>query len=160
MIERFGSGGPWEATVGYSRTVRAGDHVHVSGCTATHPDGRILGGDSPFEQAKAALANLLDALALAGASAGDVVRTRMFVTAAAPGAGKTRPALEYVRRMLAAKAITSVVIVAPTAPLTRQWATAAAKLGLNLVPDADSPKPTRDFHGVSVTYARVAMGPE
>ena len=69
-----------------------------------------------------------------------------FLLSAAPGAGKTRPALEFARDQLAAGAIGSVVVVCPTAPLTRQWARAAAmRLGIELAPDADSPRPPRAF---------------
>ena len=82
-----------------------------------------------------------------------------FLIAAAPGAGKTRPALEYARRELARGAANGVVIAAPTAPLTRQWARAAHQLGLELVPDAASPRPPAGFHGVVVTYARIAKSP-
>ncbi len=82
-----------------------------------------------------------------------------FLLSAAPGAGKTRPALEFARAQLNAGAISSVVVACPTAPLTRQWARAAHDLGLDLAPDADSPKPPSGFHGVSVTYARVARAP-
>jgi superfamily II DNA or RNA helicase len=82
-----------------------------------------------------------------------------FLLSAAPGAGKTRPALEFARRALARRTIGSVVVACPTAPLTRQWARAAAELGLELAPDAESPRPPRGFHGVSVTYARIAKAP-
>ncbi len=82
-----------------------------------------------------------------------------FLVSAAPGAGKTRPALEFARAQLNAGAIGSVVVACPTAPLTRQWARAAHDLGVDLVPDADSPRPPSGFHGVSVTYARVAKAP-
>ncbi len=82
-----------------------------------------------------------------------------FLISAAPGAGKTRPSIEIARRLLAAKEITRVVLVCPTTPLTRQWALAAGKLGLHLMPDADGPRPPRDFQGVAVTYARVASNP-
>ncbi len=82
-----------------------------------------------------------------------------LLISAAPGAGKTRPSVEYVRRELAAKRLGSVVIACPTAPLTRQWARAAHELGVNLAPDADSPKPPHGFHGVAVTYARIAKAP-
>jgi superfamily II DNA or RNA helicase len=82
-----------------------------------------------------------------------------FLISAAPGAGKTRPALEFARAQLNAGAIGAVVVACPTAPLTRQWARAAHDLGLDLVPDADSPKPPSGFHGVSVTFARVARAP-
>ena len=82
-----------------------------------------------------------------------------YLISAAPGAGKTRPALEFARRQLAAGAIGAVVVACPTAPLTRQWARAAHELGLDLAPDADSPRPPSGFHGVSVTYARIAKSP-
>lgn len=82
-----------------------------------------------------------------------------FLISAAPGAGKTRPALELARRELRARAVDGVVIACPTAPLTRQWARAAHALGLELAPDADSPRPPRGFHGVVVTYARIASSP-
>jgi superfamily II DNA or RNA helicase len=83
-----------------------------------------------------------------------------FLLSAAPGAGKTRPALEKARRELSAGTISSVVIACPTAPLTRQWARAASELGLDLAPDTESPRPPRGFHGVAVTYARIAMSPK
>ena len=79
-VERFGSSTPWEPVIGYSRVVRAGPHVHVSGCTAVGADGVILGGASVYEQARHALANVEAALAQAGATIADVVRTRMYIT--------------------------------------------------------------------------------
>ncbi len=83
-----------------------------------------------------------------------------FLISAAPGAGKTRPALEFARRELLRRAVDGIVIVCPTAPLTRQWARAAHALGLELLPDADSPRPPAGFHGVVVTFARIAMAPK
>ncbi len=82
-----------------------------------------------------------------------------FLLSAAPGAGKTRPALELAREQLQAGAISGVLIACPTAPLTRQWARAAAGLGVDLAPDTESPRPPAGFHGVSVTYARIAKAP-
>ena len=79
-----------------------------------------------------------------------------FLVAAAPGAGKTRPALEYAREQLKSGAVRRVAVVCPTIPLTRQWARAAARLGVHLVPEASELRPPRDFNGVAVTYARVA----
>ena len=79
-----------------------------------------------------------------------------FLVAAAPGAGKTRPALEHARALLKAGVVRRVAVVCPTTPLTRQWARAAARLGVHLVPDASELRPPRDFDGVAVTYARVA----
>jgi superfamily II DNA or RNA helicase len=82
-----------------------------------------------------------------------------FLLSAAPGAGKTRPALELARRELASGAIGSVVVACPTGPLTRQWARAASQLGVELAVDSSSPRPPRGFHGVAVTYARIAKAP-
>jgi superfamily II DNA or RNA helicase len=82
-----------------------------------------------------------------------------FLISAAPGAGKTRPALEFARSELQRGAIDGLVIACPTAPLTRQWARAAHSLGLDLAPDADSPRAPAGFHGVVVTYARIASSP-
>ena len=82
-----------------------------------------------------------------------------FLISAAPGAGKTRPALELARDLLSRRACGRVIVLCPTTPLTRQWATAAASLGVQLQPDARAANPSRDFDGVAITYARVASDP-
>jgi superfamily II DNA or RNA helicase len=79
-----------------------------------------------------------------------------FLIAAAPGAGKTRPALVIARELLRRREVERVAIVCPTAPLTRQWAAAAGALGVQLQPDASHLVTPRDFDGVAVTYARAA----
>lgn len=74
------SGTEWESKVGYSRAIRVGDHIHVSGTTATDDRGEVVGPDDAYTQAVRALENIEDALDKAGTGIESVVRTRMFVT--------------------------------------------------------------------------------
>ena len=88
---RVSSNSPYEPLIGFSRAVRVGDTVYVSGTVAWGPDGTLVGPGDVYAQAKQAIANIEAALKEAGAALRDVVRTRVYLTDIP--AGKRRPAL-------------------------------------------------------------------
>jgi enamine deaminase RidA (YjgF/YER057c/UK114 family) len=106
--ERISSGAKWEPIVGYSRAVKVGKRIYVTGTTATNEAGEIVGGDNAYEQAKQCIRNIEKALQRLGASLEHVVRTRMFVTDISRWEEYGRAHGEFFREVMPATTIVEV----------------------------------------------------
>jgi len=106
--ERISSGAKWESIVGYSRAVKVGKRIYVTGTTALGPDGEVVGVDDPYEQARQCLRNIKTALKRLGAGLEHVVRTRMYVTDISRWEEYGRAHGEFFREIMPATAMVEV----------------------------------------------------
>ena len=106
--QKISSGAKWESIVGYSRAVKVGNRIYVTGTTALGEDGEIVGGNDAYEQAKQCLRNIESALKRLGAGLEHVVRTRMFVTDISRWEEYGRAHREFLREVMPATAMVEV----------------------------------------------------
>lgn len=106
--QQYSSGTKWESLVGYSRAIRVGDRIYVTGTTATGADGEIVGPDDAYAQTVQAITNINRALRALGAGLQNVVRTRMFVTDISRWAEYGRAHKEYFAEILPATTMVEV----------------------------------------------------
>jgi enamine deaminase RidA (YjgF/YER057c/UK114 family) len=106
--ERYSSGAKWESIVGYSRAVRVGDRIYVTGTTATDENSNIVGIGDAYEQTAQCIRNINKALKALGAGLQNVVRTRMFVTDITRWEEYGRAHGEYFREIMPATTMVEV----------------------------------------------------
>src|ERR1043166_3522776 len=106
--ERISSGAKWESIIGYSRAVKVGNRIYVTGTTATGDDGEIVGVGDAYEQARQCIRNIESALKRLGAGLEHVVRTRMFVTDISRWEEYGRAHGEFFREIMPATAMVEV----------------------------------------------------